>query len=328
MMKYTIIQAPMAGVSTPEFVIAASKAGILGSFGAGYLNAEQTQKAVDAIQQETEQFCVNVFVPEENNYTTAQMEEAYAIIRTYEEKLQVEEAPLPEVQQHFYTQLEVLLAAKVPYVSFTFGLPPVQWIERFKQQGTILIGTATTTKEAIANEQAGMDYIVLQGIEAGGHRGSFIEGEQVPLHELISATKPHITTPFIAAGGIATAQDVQEMLSLGAQAVQIGSALLATTESGASAIHKKTLLNSQQGDTMLTKAFSGKTARGIRNTFMEEMQTQPIAPYPAQHFLTNRMRQASAQQGNPDFVSMWSGTKGYLAQATSVENVIHQLLKL
>lgn len=321
----SIIQAPMAGVSTPAFVIAAQQAGILGSFGAGYLTAEQTKDAIDEIKKVTSNFAVNVFVPEATAFTTAQMEEAYATIRPFEQQLGLEAQPLPAVQQHFHSQLEVILEAQISHVSFTFGIPPAKWIERFKAQGTIMIGTATTVEEAIANERAGMDMIVVQGIEAGGHRGTFLTGEQLPLKQLLKQVQRAVTTPLIAAGGIATKAQIAYYLAKGATAVQLGTALLAANESGASDIHKESLLASKEGDTVLTRAFSGKTARGLANTFTTQMTTAPIAPYPAQHFLTARMRSASAKQHNPNFVSMWSGTNGHLAKADSLQAIIDSL---
>lgn len=321
----TIIQAPMAGVSTPAFVIAAHKAGILGSFGAGYLTAEQTKEAIDEIKKVTANFAVNVFVPESTTFTTAQMEEAYAAIRPFEQQLGLEAQPLPDVQQHFHSQLEVILEAQVSHVSFTFGIPPAKWIERFKVQGVTLIGTATTVDEAIANERAGMDMIVVQGIEAGGHRGTFLTGEQLPLKQLLKLVQRAVDTPLIAAGGIATQAHIAYYLAKGASAVQLGTALLAAEESGASQIHKATLLASKEGDTVLTRAFSGKTARGIATTFTEQMADAYIAPYPAQHFLTARLRSESARQNNANFVSMWSGTNGHLTKEGTVAHILNSL---
>lgn len=321
----TIIQAPMAGVSTPAFVIAAHEAGILGSFGAGYLTAEQTKLAIDEIKKVTSRFVINVFVPENIAFTTAQMEEAYRAIRPFERQLNLHEQPLPEVQQHFHSQLEVILEAGISHVSFTFGIPPAIWIERFKKRGVTLIGTATTVEEAIVNERAGMDMIVVQGIEAGGHRGTFLTGEQLPLKQLLKNVGRAVNIPLIAAGGIATKAHIDYYLAKGASAVQIGTALLATDESGASLIHKQTLLANTQDTTVLTRAFSGKTARGITNTFIQEMACAPIAPYPAQHFLTARLRSESAKQHNAQFVSMWSGVNGHLAQAGSLKSVIETL---
>ena len=183
-----------------------------------------------------------------------------------------------------------------------------------KENDVFLIGTATTVEEAKLAEQAGMDAVVVQGSEAGGHRGSF-SGELtlIPLDELLADIVAAVQIPVIAAGGIANKEMMENALSAGAQAVQIGTALLAADESGAHPLYKQAVLDAEEGCTVLTKAFSGKTARGIRNRFITEMKEAVIAPYPYQNDLTKEIRKEAAKQGKTEFMSLWAGESVHLS---------------
>ena len=196
-----------------------------------------------------------------------------------------------------------------------------------KPHGIFLIGTATTVEEAKLAEQRGMDAVVVQGSEAGGHRGSF-HGKLTlkPLNELLIDCINAIEIPVIAAGGIANKEMLETALSAGAQAVQIGTALLATNESGAHSLHKQAVLNSTEGNTTLTTAFSGKTARGIKNRFISEMKDAKSAPYPYQNDLTKEIRKEAAKQGESDFMSMWAGENVHLTTAGTVKEIIKKFI--
>lgn len=323
-----IVQAPMAGVTTPEFVVHCSEAGALGSLGAGYMTEEATSEAIAKIQSmTTEPFSVNLFVPEETTCTNVCAARAYASIRMFEERLGLDAAPLVTPKSSYEEQLDIVCEAQVPYVSFTFGLPKKEHIDRLRNEGIVTLVTATSREEAEKVEALGADVVILQGKEAGGHRGSFTEkGCFVALEQLLRETA-HMTIPRIAAGGIATEEDARAMFALGADAIQIGTALLRTKESGAPSLHKEMLGQTKKGDFVYTKAFSGKWAQGIRNTFIEEMKGATIAPYPYQNEWTKRMRSESVRQQNPAYVSMWAGEKGYLAKEGSVEEVLQPFLR-
>lgn len=323
-----IIQAPMAGVTTPQFVVASCEAGALGSLGAGYMSESETASMIYQIREKTTKpFAVNLFVPEKKTCTNVEAARAYAKIRTYEKRLGLDEQPLNHPKEAYDEQCALCIRERVPYVSFTFGLPSRETVIAMKTKGIRLIGTATSKKEAEAVEARGLDYVVLQSIEAGGHRGSFIEEGQTDWRTLLEETS-HLFIPRIVAGSIATTDDVKEAYEKGAAGVQVGTALLCATESGASLVHQQALRQSKRGDTTLTKAFSGKWARGIRNTFIDEMKDATIAPYPYQNEWTKRLRKEATRQGNASFVSLWSGTKGYLAEERSVGDILAPFVTL
>lgn len=325
---HPMIQAPMAGVTTPEFVAVSSNAGLLGSVGAGYLGADATQAFVLQVRELTDKpFAVNLFVPEHTKVDQEQLRKAYTALQPVGERLGMPFWKAPLSESEFDEQVDVLIEEGVPVCSLTFGIPDGQTIRKLKEAGVFLIGTATTKEEAKAVEASGMNAVVAQGSEAGGHRGSFIGEEYVPLHELIADTVEAVKIPVIAAGGIANKEQMDEAMKLGAQAVQIGTALLATEESGAHPLYKEAVLSAKLGCTQLTKAFSGKSARGIRNTFMDMMASAPIAPYPYQNDLTKRVRSEAARLGKPEFMSLWAGEQVHETESGSVVEVVRRFVK-
>ncbi len=326
--EHPIIQAPMAGVTTPEFVAASVEAGVLGSIGAGYLSAEDTRKFIREVKSFTEKpFAVNLFVPEKVETSEEQLRGAYEALRPVGEELGVSLWNAPFSESDYKVQVEVLIEEGVKICSFTFGLPDEKTVQLLKRNDVFLIGTATTVEEAKLSEQAGMDAVVVQGSEAGGHRGSFF-GELVliPLNELLPKVVKSVQLPVIAAGGIANKEMMEDMLAAGAQAVQIGTALLASDESGAHTMYKQAVLEAEEGSTVLTKAFSGKMARGIRNRFITEMQEVAIAPYPLQNDLTKGIRKEAAKQGKPEFMSLWAGESVHLSTDGKLRSIIDRFI--
>lgn len=328
-----LIQAPMAGgATTPQLVAAVSNAGGLGSFAAGYLSAEDIRKAIQQIRALTDQaFAVNLFVPEKHHATEEQIERARKAVQISCQELNCKINSIkPPYAPHFEEQLNVILEEHVPIFSFTFGIPSQHWIEKFKHQDVILIGTATTLEEAKYLEERLIDIIVAQGSEAGGHRGTFLgkpEAALAPTSSLIQSFVSSINIPVIAAGGIMNAAGITTSLMLGASGVQMGTAFLCCDESGIHPLYKKTLLNSSQDDTMLTRAFSGKLARGINNEFMLRMQwhENDILDYPIQNTLTKPMRKEAEKQNNPDFMSLFAGQAAFLCQAMPATKLIQEL---
>lgn len=325
---HPIIQAPMAGMTTPKFVAACSNAGIIGAIGAGYLTGEATRESIREVQALTESpFMVNLFVPEEVKWSKEVIDKANESLQPIRQALQI---PTPEIsvkKDQFDAQIDVILEEGVKICSFTFGLPNEAIITRLKKQDVFLIGTATTTEEARLAEARGMDAIVLQGKEAGGHRGSFLHDVTlVPLVQLVQDVREMVKVPLIAAGGIANKETMDKLLALGATAVQIGTALLVAKESGAHELHKQAVLQSEEGKTVVTTAFSGKAARGLENDFIKQMSNAFIAPYPIQNTCTQDIRKASAAQGKANYMSLWAGEEAHLSKSGTVKDIIRRFL--
>lgn len=324
-----IVQAPMAGITTPEFVAACCEAGVLGSIGAGYLSGAETKQFIQEVKALTAKpFSVNLFVPEQPKTDPQLLQVAREALQPICDELNIEIPESITTSDVFQDQVQAILEEGVSIVSFTFGLPDSETLSILKQKGVYLIGTATSVEEAMAVEQAGLDAVVIQGKEAGGHRGSFID--PLALHstaDLLKAAKEKVSFPVIAAGGIMTKLQVADMLASGATYVQIGTALLTATECAAPKIHKEAILTSGIHGTTLTKAFTGKYARGLRNGFTEQLKEATTAPYPVQHYLTQPIRKESARQNNREYMSLWMGENSYLAKEASVQEIIENLLQ-
>ncbi|WP_438313475.1 NAD(P)H-dependent flavin oxidoreductase [Sporosarcina sp. FA9] len=326
--KHPIIQAPMAGISTPEFVAAASEAGALGSIGAGYLSANDTRDFIRDVKKRTSQpFAVNLFVPEHTEYSEETIQEAYEALQPIGKELGMSKWNAPISKSEFDEQVQVVIEETVKVCSFTFGLPDESTVKRLKENNVFLIGTATTKEEAELAEEIGMDAVVLQGSEAGGHRGSFLgELRLISLDELMKEVLSSVGIPVIAAGGIANKKRKEFLLSLGAEAVQIGTMLIAADESGAHEMYKDAVISAEEGCTEFTTAISGKTARGIGNRLMNELKGKSIAPYPYQNDLTKAVRKTAQEKGNPEYMSLWAGESVHLSRRGTVEEIIKTLL--
>ena len=326
--EHPIIQAPMAGVTTPEFVAASAEAGILGSIGAGYLSAEETRKFILEVKSLTgKPFAVNLFVPDKVEPSEEQLQRAYEALKPIGNELGMSSWNTPFSKFDFEGQVQALIEEGVKICSFTFGLPDEKTVQILKGNDVFLIGTATTIEEAELTERAGMDAVIVQGSEAGGHRGSFLgELKLIRLNELLLKVVTSVRIPVIAAGGIASKETMVDMLTAGAQAVQIGTVLLATDESGAHPLYKQAVLEAEKGSTVLTKSFSGKTARGICNRFITEMKEEVIAPYPFQNDLTKGIRKEAAKQGNTEFMSLWAGESVHLSTGGKLKNIIERFV--
>lgn len=322
-----IIQAPMAGITTPNFVAACCEAGVLGSIGAGYLNGEQTRTFIQEVKQLTiKPFSVNLFVQEDPSIDITVLQNARESLQPFYEELGIPNIQSVVSTEVFDGQIQAIIDEEVKFVSFTFGIPNEATIAKLKDRGIFLIGTATTVKEAIAVEKAGLDAVVVQGKEAGGHRGSFTEPlELIKTTELLASVREKVTIPLIASGGIMTSEHVKEMLQLGASHIQVGTVLLTAYECEASQAHKQAILNSKEAATTLTKAFTGKYARGLKNKFTEQLKEAEVAPYPIQHYLTLHIRKESAKQNKPEYMSLWMGENSYLAKEASVKEIVEQL---
>ncbi len=337
--QYPIIQAPMAGgITTSKLVAEVSSAGGLGMIGAGYLTPAQTKEQIKEIKQLTSKpFGINLFVPNEFHITEDAVKSADQLLHSIREQLNVEPADsfdIPEfntIFESFMEQVKVVIEEKVPICSFTFGVPSKEVIAKLKQHNITLIGTATTVREAVENEKLGMDMVVVQGSEAGGHRGNFIDEHQeslVGLMSLIPQAVDHVSIPVIAAGGIMDGRGLMASLCLGAQGVQMGTAFLTCVESGAHKVHKEAILKGAEDQVTFTRAFSGKWARGIKNKFILDMQEHEllVPDFPVQNLLTQVIRKAGSEQNNQDFMSLWSGQSPRLAKNQTVERLMKDMI--
>ncbi|MCX7125475.1 MAG: nitronate monooxygenase [Gammaproteobacteria bacterium] len=331
---YPIIQAPMAGgFTTPELVAAVSNAGGLGSLGAGYMPASEIKKAIQEIRGLTDKpFAVNLFIPKAHYASTEKITKACHDIEESCSELAVKIKPVsPPYSPLFEEQMKVIIAEKIPVFSFTFGLLDSAWIKKLKVNNTIIIGTATNLSEGLLLQESGADMIVAQGSEAGGHRGTFavnMEEGLIHLPNLVSQLSEKIKISIIAAGGIMNGNDIAKMLSLGAASVQMGTAFLTCTESGAHPSFKKLLLSMKRDETILTRAFSGAYARGIKNKFTEhmELKKENILDYPIQNALTNQMRKVAKEKNDTDFMSLWAGQSAQLCRDVSAVELIQGLV--
>ncbi|GGP08243.1 NAD(P)H-dependent flavin oxidoreductase [Oceanobacillus neutriphilus] len=332
---YPIIQAGMAGgITTPELVAAVSNAGGLGTLGAGYLSPEQTRENIQKIKQLTDKpFAVNLFTPEIPEVKDAEIAQANEWLLPFREELHITEAPkVKEIQTAaFEQQIQITIEEHVPVCSFTFGIPSEDFLQRLKENHIIVIGTATTVSEAKANEDSGMDMVVMQGSEAGGHRGTFLgsfEDAMIGTMALIPQAADQVNIPLIAAGGISDGRGVLASFILGAQGAQMGTAFLSCLESGANTQHKQAVLNIEENQLAITSAFSGKPARGIRNDFIKKMKKHEkhLPPYPIQNSLTKQIRSEAGKQNRTEWMSLWCGQNPRSCKSQSADELIASIV--
>lgn len=338
--KYPIIQGPFGGnFSSAKLVSIVSNLGGMGSFGLNSYTPEDISRIDKEIKNLTKKpYVLNLWVPIKNDpvdyYKKEDFEALKKVFKPYFEQMQV---PLPEMSnpttQSFELQVEAILKNKPPVASFIFGIPSKEVIIELKKRGIIIMATATTLEESLMIEEAGIDLVIASGSEAGGHRASFVKPAEESLtstYVLVNQIVDNISIPVIAAGGITNGKDIAKILKLGASAVQMGTAFLATNESNAPTIHKSKLLTSEPIKTDLTKVYTGRLARVITNNLsknFEKLNNQIMAPYPIQSAFLSSLRKASLEQNNSDFVAYWSGQTSTLLKHTSAEKLFGSLLE-
>lgn len=329
-----ILLAPMAGEAAKAPLVAAvSNAGGLGVLGAGYLSPEKLLATIAEIRSLTSRpFGVNLFVMEPSVRDPRGAEEMARAMARYHAELGIEAPALPShLEENTLQQIDAVLQAKVPVFSFTFGVPSASVIDALKGAGAFLMGTATTVDEAIDLEARGIDAVVAQGAEAGGHRGTYLNedfnGAMIGTMALVPQVADAVHVPVVAAGGIADRRGVRAAFALGASAVSVGTAFLTTIESGVSDAYKLALTGPGSRKTGVTRVFSGRPARGVRNRFMEEMhEFESAAPmYPVTNALTRDLRRAAGQQGRAEFLSLWAGQAAPLSRNWSVAQLMEEL---
>lgn len=333
---YPIIQAPMLGVSTPEMAAAVSNQGGLGSLAVGGLSPDATRHLIHKTKSLTNKpFAVNLFAHHVPAYADKDIELMRQFLLQLANKrgLKLETSDLSNFKLYAYhDQMDILVQEEISIVSFTFGCLDSKDIQLLKDKGTVLIGTATCVEEALFLQEQNVNMIAVQGIEAGGHRGTFIETiplPQIGLFSLLPQITKAVQLPCIAAGGINSAQTIRAAFELGAVAVQIGTAFIGTDESEAIPSYKRRLETGKDTDTTLTKALSGRWARGIRNEIIHEIEQSgiPIPPYPLQNSVIAKLRKLAQQADDSEYTSLWAGQTTETSMTKQAGQVFINLVK-
>jgi nitronate monooxygenase len=325
-----IVVAPMAGgPSTPKLVAAAAEAGALGFLAAGYKTAEAMAGEIEAVRKATDRpFGVNLFVPQAPAVKPEVVAAYVASLEPEAARLGVALSDPAWDDDHWKAKVDVLLEEPPPMVSFTFGCPPPEIVAALRVAGAVVAVTVTTPEEAEAAVRAGAECLCLQGFEAGAHRGSFTNDDRLGrdwgLLPLIAAVSRVTPVPLIAAGGIAGPAGVAAVMAAGAAAAQAGTAFLRCPESGAHPTYKAALADPRFTTTAVTRAFSGRPARGLVNRFMVDHPDAPPA-YPQVNNATRPLRAAAAGAGAPEAMSLWAGQGFQAAEQRPAGEVIERL---
>lgn len=332
-----IVLGPMGGASSTELVATVSEAGGLGSYGAYGLSGERILEIVHDIRERTDRpFALNLWIPYNGDDEYLPDEEEFArclapLVGWFEEL----GVPLPARPERLLPshreQVEAVLEARPAAFSFVFGAPGPDILDRARSLGVTTMGTASTVEEAVFLESAGIDVVVASGLEAGGHRVSFLRPAEESLVgnlALIPQVADAVGIPVVAAGGIVDGRGLAAVMTLGADAVQLGTAFLATDESAASGPHREKLWSEEAGTTVLTRAFSGRLGRSIPNGLSRAVDAGdlPIAPFPLQGWLLGKLKTAAIERGRTDLFSLWAGQSASLLRHHDARELIAALV--
>lgn len=333
--RLPVIQAPMAGgIITPTLISEITKNGGLGSLPLGYLSLDEAQNAIrKTMVMTSKQFVVNIFIPSPTTLPTKKQ------VRTMLEYVNqhrlsfglpaLVEIPL-EIEPDIDELLDMLINEGVTIVSFTFGILNQSRMNRLKKKNVFVIGTATTVQEGLALEAVGCDAVIAQGYEAGGHRGGgFLtrqNGGLIGLLALVPQMADALNIPVVASGGIMDGRGIAAALTLGASAVQMGTAFLTCEESHASSLHKQMILASPAESTCVTSIFTGKPVRGFKNELVtmteKDFNEDDLLPYPMQHQLTKELRGSANKSGHLEYAGLWSGQGSQLSRSLSIKHLM------
>jgi nitronate monooxygenase len=326
-----IVQAPMVGASGLEMAAAVSAAGGLGSLAAGALAPDDLAAQVAELRRrDRAPFAVNLFVLRPVRPAGEVVADAIERLAPWYAELGLDPPRAPnDFAPDFGAQLNALVRARPPAASFTFGCLTDAEVKRLRDAGLLVIGTATTVAEARAWAAAGADAVCAQGVEAGGHRGHFLaetEASLVGTMALVPAMLAAVDLPVIAAGGIMDGRGVAAALALGAAAVQMGTSLLLADESLISPAWREAIQSAGDDPTRLTRAFTGRHARGIENRFMRELREveREVPAYPVQNRLTQPLRAAAAAADKAELLSLWAGQGVKLARTGSAGALVQR----
>lgn len=335
---YPIMQGPFGGnLSSVELVATVSNAGGLGGYGAYTLSPQEIVEVNDKIKTATNKpYNVNLWVSDcdaEGTVTAEQYEQAKKIFKPYfdEAGIDLPGKPAP-FKSRFENQIQVILDIRPKLFSFTFGVPPADILELCRKLGIKTAGGATTLDEALALEAAGVDLIIASGFEAGGHRASFLapaEQSATGTFVLLQLIKEKVKTPVIAAGGIANGRGIAAALTLGADAVQIGTAFLACDESGALPVHRQMLFSEAAKYTMLSRAFTGRLGRGLTTKLAKDLtgKEKQFLPFPLQGSFMSSLRKAALDKQKWDMILFWSGQIAPILKHTKASVLMRSLIE-
>jgi len=327
-LRAPIVLAPLGGgPSTPELAAAVTRAGGLGFLAAGYLEASDLATRLEAARGLTAgPLGVNVFVPGVRPSDPSSYKAYVDRFRDWAQAAGVAVGDPRYDDDDWAAKIDLLESAVVEVVSFTFGCPPREAVERLRSAGSEVWITVTSPQEAVTAAQAGADALVVQGAEAGGHRASFVDGPDIPLIgvlALLDLVRSAAPLPLVASGGIATGGALAAVLCAGARAAQIGTAFMLAPEAGTSAAHRAAIAGDQP--TVLTRAFTGRLARGIRNDFIVEFEAHAPLAYPEIHHLTAPMRRRAREEGDAGAINLWAGQAHQLARELPAAQIVREL---
>jgi nitronate monooxygenase len=316
------------GPSTPALAAAVSAAGGLGFLAAGYRTPEAVRDDIREVRELTDRpFGVNLFVPSPAAAEHHSIERYAEALRAEADRYGVALGEPRHDDDGFREKLTLLAEERVAVVSFTFGCPEDAVTRELHRAGSVVWPTVTTPAEAARAERAGADALVVQGVEAGGHRGSFddeVPGE-IGLLALLQLIAAEVNLPLVAAGGIATGRGVAAVLAAGAEAAALGTAFMLTPEAGTAPAHREAI--SSDVETALTRAFTGRTARGVVNRFLREHDVEAPSAYPEIHHLTAPLRAAARDADDPDGFHLWAGQAHQLAETLPAGELLARLAR-
>ncbi|MXN90715.1 nitronate monooxygenase [Flavobacterium sp. Sd200] len=334
--NYPVIQAPMFGVTTPQMVAAAGMAGCLGSAALGDIGYEKTVQILrDCKKICREPFAANIFVnhiPPITEDLRTRYNVTKNILYNLAEELKIE-VDLPEIDSTkpagYTEQIDAVIAEGIKVLSFTFGNLDTVSVNKLKSNRVVLIGTCTSEQEAQQLLDADIDIICVQGIEAGGHRGSFTDENMPKIGgiSLLQNIREMTTRPVVYAGGIASRKAIEAVKLLGADGFQVGTVLICSEESALTTAEKQWLASIDEADIILTKSFSGRYARGVKNAFIDLFENSDyILPYPYQNKLTGPFRSAARKAGITEYVNLWTGQTFRNLSFESTEKILRNLV--
>jgi NAD(P)H-dependent flavin oxidoreductase YrpB (nitropropane dioxygenase family) len=325
-----VLAAPMAGgPSTPALVAAAADAGSLGFLPAGYRTPQVFAEQLATVRAAGVPFGVNLFAPNPLPVDPAAYRAYAYALRADADRFGIDLPDDPvEDDDHWSAKIDLLLADPAPVTSFTFGVPAAGVVAALRRSGTVVVQTVTSADEARIAADAGVDVLAVQAAAAGGHWGTLTPlcpPATLPLTDLLTSVRAAVSLPLVAAGGISSTGDVAAVLRAGATAAMVGTILLRSDESGASDVHRAALADPARDRTVVTRAFSGRPARALRNAFTDRFADQAPAGYPALHHLTSPLRRAAAAAGDPELVNLWAGTGHRAATAEPAAAILTRL---
>lgn len=337
--EYPILQGPFGGnFSTPELTAAVSNAGGIGGYGAYTLSPQEIYEAAAQIKALTDKpYNINLWVsdsdaPVDGAVSDEQYQQAVDLFKPYfdEVGIPVPAKPAP-FQSRFENQVQAVLDIRPAVFSFVFGIPSASMLTEFRRRGIKTAGAATTLDEALELDEAGVDMIVASGFEGGGHRPSFLaaaEQSTVGTFVLVQLIREKVKAPVIAAGGIASGRGIAAALMLGADAVQIGTAFLATEESGALPIHRQMLLSGGAKYSTLTRAFTGRLGRGLVSRISQEIagKEKQLLPFPLQTTFMSCLRKSAIERQQWDLMLFWGGQIAPLLRHRKAKELMEALV--